>query len=61
MRNTIARKTHVWDAESDRRLAEAVQKYGTESWSLGILTYISMRTVIDEPWKLLELFQRTRR
>ncbi|KAF8484987.1 hypothetical protein DFH94DRAFT_257254 [Russula ochroleuca] len=34
MRNTIARKTHVWDAESDRRLLEAVQKYGTESWSL---------------------------
>lgn len=34
MRHTIARRTHVWDAESDRRLVEAVQKYGTESWSL---------------------------
>jgi len=42
MRHTIARKTHVWDAESDRRLVEAVQKYGTESWSLGILIYIFM-------------------
>lgn len=34
MRHTIARRTHVWDAESDRRLVEAVKKYGTESWSL---------------------------
>lgn len=40
MRHTIARRTHVWDAESDRRLVEAVQKYGTESWSLGILISI---------------------
>lgn len=42
MRHTVTRKAHVWDAESDRRLVEAVRKYGTESWSLGILTYISM-------------------
>ncbi|KAI9507697.1 Homeodomain-like protein [Russula earlei] len=34
MRHAIVRKTHVWDAESDRRLVEAVQKFGTESWSL---------------------------
>ncbi|KAI0003031.1 Homeodomain-like protein [Russula compacta] len=34
MRHAITRKTHVWDAESDRRLIEAVQKYGTESWFL---------------------------
>jgi len=40
MRHTIARKTHVWDAESDRRLVEAVREYGTECWPLGILTCI---------------------
>lgn len=40
MRHAITRKIHVWDAESDRRLIEAVQKYGTESWFLGSSTYI---------------------
>ncbi|KAI0303178.1 hypothetical protein BC826DRAFT_1138792 [Russula brevipes] len=34
MRHAITRKTHVWDAESDKRLVEAVKKYGTESWAL---------------------------
>ncbi|KAI0269204.1 hypothetical protein BC834DRAFT_1016795, partial [Gloeopeniophorella convolvens] len=34
MRHTVPRKVHVWDAESDRRLIEAVKIYGTESWSL---------------------------
>ena len=37
MRHTITRKMHAWDAESDRRLVEAVQKYGNENWLLGIL------------------------
>ena len=40
MCHAIARKTHVWDTESDKRLVEAVRKYGTESWSLGMPTYI---------------------
>ena len=40
MCHAIARKTHVWDTESDKQLVEAVQKYGTESWSLGIPTYV---------------------
>ncbi|KAI9466791.1 hypothetical protein BJY52DRAFT_1234364 [Lactarius psammicola] len=34
MRHAVVRKTHVWDAEYDRRLCEAVRKYGKESWSL---------------------------
>ncbi|KAH9007045.1 hypothetical protein EDB86DRAFT_2869709 [Lactarius hatsudake] len=34
MRHVVVRKAHVWDAESDRRLCEAVRKYGKESWSL---------------------------
>ncbi|KAH9062119.1 hypothetical protein EDB87DRAFT_1609423 [Lactarius vividus] len=34
MRHVVVRKTHVWDAESDKRLCEAVRKYGKESWSL---------------------------
>ena len=40
MSHAIARKTHVWDTESDRRLVEAVRKYGTESWSLGIPSHV---------------------
>jgi hypothetical protein len=36
MRHVVVRKTHVWDAESDRRLCEAVRKYGTECWALGM-------------------------
>jgi hypothetical protein len=40
MSRAIVRKTHVWDTESDKRLVEAVRKYGTESWSLGIPTYV---------------------
>ncbi|KAF8268284.1 hypothetical protein EI94DRAFT_1728203 [Lactarius quietus] len=34
MRHVVVRKMHVWDAESDRRLCDAVKKYGTECWSL---------------------------
>lgn len=34
MRNVVVRKMHVWDAESDKRLCEAVRKYGTECWAL---------------------------
>jgi hypothetical protein len=45
MRHVVVRKTHVWDAESDRRLCEAVRKYGTECWSLGMATYSFHRAV----------------
>jgi len=34
MRHVVVRKTHVWDAESDQRLCEAVKKYGTECWAI---------------------------
>jgi hypothetical protein len=49
MRNVVVRKLHVWDAESDKRLCEAVRKYGTECWALGTATYRFHRgAVIDE-------------
>lgn len=45
MRNVVVRKVHVWDADSDRRLCEAVRKYGTECWALGMTTYGLHRTL----------------
>ncbi|GJE84916.1 snRNA-activating protein complex subunit 4 [Phanerochaete sordida] len=34
MRHAIPRKVHVWTAESDQRLLEMVDVYGTENWLL---------------------------
>lgn len=35
MRNGIWRKHHDWTPESDDRLSEAVEIYGTDNWPLG--------------------------
>ena len=35
MRHAIPRRTHTWTPEADQRLLEAVDMYGTDSWSLG--------------------------
>ncbi|KAI0316986.1 hypothetical protein OF83DRAFT_1172384 [Amylostereum chailletii] len=34
MRQTVVRKVHIWDAESDKRLLDAVSVYGIENWPL---------------------------
>jgi hypothetical protein len=59
MRHAITRKTHAWDAESDRRLVEAVWKYGTENWSLGIRLHLLLRALLTSLGKLLGPFPRT--
>ncbi|KAI0036003.1 hypothetical protein K488DRAFT_41939 [Vararia minispora EC-137] len=40
MRNAIVRQIHTWDPSSEKRLAEAVEIYGVENWSL-VAKYIS--------------------
>ncbi|KAF7790098.1 hypothetical protein EIP86_001048 [Pleurotus ostreatoroseus] len=40
MRHAILRRTHTWSPASDKRLLEAVQRYGTGSWLL-VARYVS--------------------
>lgn len=35
MRHAIPRRTHSWTPDADKRLLEAVNIYGTDSWALG--------------------------
>lgn len=35
MRHAFNRKSHSWTLESDARLLEAVEIYGTDNWNLG--------------------------
>ncbi|EGO01660.1 hypothetical protein SERLA73DRAFT_158888 [Serpula lacrymans var. lacrymans S7.3] len=42
MKHAITRKIHVWDSQSDKRLMEAMDRYGTENWHLTIVArYVS--------------------
>ncbi|KAI1792838.1 hypothetical protein LXA43DRAFT_972192 [Ganoderma leucocontextum] len=34
MRHAITRRTHTWTPDADRRLLEAIDMYGTDSWAL---------------------------
>lgn len=35
MRHAVYRRLHVWDADSDNRLRNVVETYGTDNWTLG--------------------------
>jgi hypothetical protein len=36
MRHGVARKMHVWSPETDKRLLDAIQVYGTNNWLIGV-------------------------
>lgn len=56
MRHGISRRVHVWTAESDATLLEAVKTYGGDNWALGMLPLwmlypFSMH--FADPWRLV--------
>ena len=46
MRHTIPRATQSWTADSDHKLIQSVERYGTENWHLGMVFRI--RPVFDD-------------
>ncbi len=40
MKQATTRPRHIWDADADQKLREAVQKFGTNNWNIGnVSTY----------------------
>lgn len=40
MRHGVQRQRHIWNAEADKRLSDAVKLYGTYNWNIGIVSEI---------------------